>query len=293
MNFDWLKFKKKQPEPPKPEQVTIPVYRPARVEFPQPPKEDISDATLVTSSLASMNNQMNQINQKNQTQQPNQPNQEFQTNQLGQINQINQSSKTSDDARLYLEKVRAKENDLAMSFAAGNINRKQFEEIYAGYQREIRMIEQFLTDNPESQEWKNQMSEGQSILIRKRHRPDMVGFSIYDLRSGLPIKTRGDFGVDPALFVPMLFAYQSATREIFGGEVRLTQIEGGKWLCFLPGSLTSTIALFTNEPTSQQLKSLEQAHKVFEEANQNQLNREIINPDALVLPHDYYLKNSS
>jgi len=291
--WNWLKRNKKQTEPPKPEQATIPVYRPPRVEFSQPPEEDLSDATLVTASLASMTNQMNQINQEIQTQPHNQPNQEFQTNQSGQINQINHSSKTSDDARTYLEKVRAKENDLAMSFAAGNINRKQFEEIYAGYQREIRMIEQFLTDNPESLEWKSQVSEGQSILIRKRHRPEMVGFSIYDLRSGLPIKTRGDFGVDPALFVPMLFAYQSATREIFGGEVRLTQIEGGKWLCFIPGSLTSTIALFTNEPTSQQLKSLEQAHKVFEEANQNQLNREIINPDALVLPHDYYLKNSS
>jgi hypothetical protein len=291
--WNWLKRNKKQPEPPKPEQATIPVYRPPRDEFIQPPEEDLSDATLVTASLASMTNQMNPINQENQIPQYNQPNQEFQTNQLGQINQINQSTKTSDDAHSYLEKVRAKENDLAMSFAAGNINRKQFEEIYAGYQREIRMIEQFLTDNPESQEWKNQVSEGQSILIRKRHRPEMVGFSIYDLRSGLPIKTRGDFGVDPALFVPMLFAYQSATREIFGGEVRLTQIEGGKWLCFIPGSLTSTIALFTNEPTSQQLKSLEQTHKVFEEANQNQLNREIINPDALVLPHDYYLKNLS
>lgn len=291
-NLNWWKRNKKQPEPPKPEQATIPVYRPPRDEFFQPPEEDLSDATLVTASLASMTNQMNPINQET-IPQYNQPNQEFQTNQLGQINQINQSTKTSDDAHSYLEKVRAKENDLAMSFAAGNINRKQFEEIYAGYQREIRMIEQFLTDNPESQEWKNQVSEGQSILIRKRHRPEMVGFSIYDLRSGLPIKTRGDFGVDPALFVPMLFAYQSATREIFGGEVRLTQIEGGKWLCFIPGSLTSTIALFTNEPTSQQLKSLEQTHKVFEEANQNQLNREMINPDALVLPHDYYLKNLS
>jgi len=292
MNFDWLKFKKKPPEPPKSEEVTIPVYRPPQAEFSQSSEEDFGDATLVTASFASLTSQMNQTNQEHQTQQQNQENQGFQTNQVGQINQANQSSKTSYDARLYLEKVRAKENDLAMSFAAGNINRKQFEEIYAGYQREIRMIEQFLTDNPESQEWKNQVSEGQSILIRKRHRPEMVGFSIYDLRSGLPIKTKGDFGVDPALFVPMLFAYQSATREIFGGEVRLTQIEGGKWLCFIPGSLTSTIALFTNEPTSQQLKSLEQAHKVFEEANTNQLNREIINSDALVLPHDYYLRDS-
>ena len=236
------------------------------------PSPDLpGDVTLVAPSYAAQVKQFNAV----QAVEPN-----------------NQVSKTSDDARDYLEKVRAKEDALAMRFAAGYINRKQFEELYASYQQEIRMIEQFVNENPESQEWKKQVSDGQSILIRRRHAAQMVGFSIYDLRTGLPLKTEGDFGVDPALFVPMLFAYQSATREIFGGEVRLTQIQGGKWLCFIPGTQTSTIALFNNEPSQQQLKNLEQSHKVFEDANANQLKREMIDSDALVLPHEYYLRHT-
>jgi hypothetical protein len=256
-------------EPPKPIEQTIPVTRPEEQEFSLPPAEYSSDATLVAPSYASQVKQ--QVN-------------------LPVAEPVNPVRKTSDDARDYIEKVRQKEDALAMRFASGTINRKQFEELYASYQQEIRMVEQFMSQNPESQDWRNQVTDGQSMIIRRRHQSEMTGYSIYDLRSGLPIQTRGDFGVDPALFVPMLFAYQSATREIFGGEVRLTQIEGGKWLCFIPGKVTSTIALFNNEPTQQQLKNLEQSQKLFEEANAHQLQREMIDPDALVLPHDYYLK---
>lgn len=276
--FEWLKRKKKAPEPPRGmEEPTVPVQRSVHVDVPVPPVDVPGDVTLVAPSYA--------VQARQAAAQKPEP--------LPRPEANNQVNKTSEDARDYMEKVRAKENALSMRFAAGYINRKQFEELYASYQQEIRMIEQFVNGNPDSQDWRNQVSDGQSILIRRKHAAQMIGFSIYDLRTGLPLKTKGDFGVDPDLFVPMLYAYQSATREIFGGEVRLTQIQGGKWLCFIPGKQTSTIALFNNEPTQQQLKNLEQSHKVFEDANANQLRREVIDPEALVLPHDFYLRNTN
>jgi hypothetical protein len=291
--FDWLKRRKKNPAPTQAIEPTVPVRRSASIhETLEPAQNPVQpteinpttnsypdDATLIASSYAVQARQAGSSGT---------------TGELNGGNPVNQPSKTSDDAREYLEKVRAKEDALAMRFASGNINRKQFEELYANYQNEIRIIEGFLTDQDrsDSQDWRNQVNDGQSILIRRRHAAQMIGFSIYDLRTGLPLITKGDFGVDPALFVPMLFAYQSATREIFGGEVRLTQIQGGKWLCFIPGTQTSTISLFNNEPSQQQLKNLEQSHKVFEDANANQLKREIIDPDALVLPHEFFLRTS-
>jgi hypothetical protein len=303
--FDWLKRRKKNPEPNHPMEPTVPVRRaPPAVTTPipvvtpvQPAESDplsnsyTDDATLIASSYAI---QARQVGTSGNTGELNENavGLNGSNNGLNGNNSANQPSKTSDDAREYLEKVRAKEDALAMRFATGQINRKQFEELYANYQQEIRMIEQFLTDkgSSDSQDWRNQVTDGQSILIRRKHAAQMISFSIYDLRNGLPLITKGDFGVDPALFVPMLFTYQSATREIFGGEVRLTQIEGGKWLCFIPGNLTSTIALYNNEPSQQQIKNLEQSHKVFEDANANQLNREVVDPDALVLPHEFFLK---
>jgi hypothetical protein len=196
---------------------------------------------------------------------------------------------TRDQAKAYLERVKTKINSLAERFAAGNINRAQFQELYAHYQQEIQTIESILAVNPDSDEWKKAITEGQSILIRRRNRAAVLGFSIYDNGSGMPLRSLGQFGLDPALFVPMLSSYRSATKEIFGGGMRSTQIEDGKWLCFVPGKITTTMALFNMEPSSQQLKSLDELQQIFESANEQQLNSNSVQPDLLVCPHEFFI----
>ncbi|MEN6480659.1 MAG: hypothetical protein ABFD29_00560 [Anaerolineaceae bacterium] len=49
------------------------------------------------------------------------------------------------------EKVSA----LAQRFASGAINRQQLQELFSLYQEEIQNLEQFLSINPESDEWKS------------------------------------------------------------------------------------------------------------------------------------------
>lgn len=196
---------------------------------------------------------------------------------------------TQGQAKVYLERVKTKINSLAERFAAGNINRAQFQELYAHYQQEIQTIESILAVNPDSDEWKKAITEGQSILIRRRNRATVMGFSIYDNGSGMPLRSLGQFGLDPALFVPMLSSYRSATKEIFGGGMRSTQIEDGKWLCFIPGKITTTMALFNMEPSPKQLQSLEELQNIFENANQKQLNSDSVQPDLLVCPHEFFI----
>jgi len=143
--------------------------------------------------------------------------------------------------------------------------------------------------DPTSEDWKKSVSEGQSMLIRRRAQAQVLGFSIYDKESGIPLRNMGKFGVDPALFVPMLSAYRSATEEIFGGGVRSTQIEGGKWLCFVPGKITTTLALFTMEPSNQQMTALEDLQVLFENANANTLGKPGLDPAVLVCPHEFFV----
>ncbi len=119
-----------------------------------------------------------------------------------------------------------------------------------------------------------------------------LGFSIYENASGMPLKSLGEFGVDPALFVPMLSAYRSAAEEIFGAGLRSTQIEGGKWLSFVPGKLTTTLALFSTEPSAKQMKTLEEVHRLFERANARQLGRQPMNVDGLVCPHEFFINHT-
>jgi hypothetical protein len=190
-----------------------------------------------------------------------------------------------------LKKLHAKIDATAERFARGEINPVQFQELYAHYQSKIQEMEQFLAMNPDSEEWKNLVGDGQSIILRKRYAARLSGFAIYDHRNGMPLKTIGNFGLDPGLFVPMLYAYQSATKEIFGGAVRSTQIEGGKWLCFVPGKLSTTLALFTTEPSQLQLKNLGKIHSVFENANADKLMITPVDESTLVCPHEYYLSH--
>ena len=197
-----------------------------------------------------------------------------------------------EQAQVYLAKLHGKIDALASSFAAGNINRLQFQELYAHYQRELQAVEAAVTLSPTSDEWKDAINEGQSILIRRRNRASVLGFSIYENATGMPLHSLGQFKVDPALFVPMLSSYQTATAEIFGGGMRSTQIEGGQWLCFVPGRFTTTLALFNLEPSTRQLKALEEMQGLFETANRERMAAQPIRLELLVCPHEYFIGHS-
>lgn len=208
-----------------------------------------------------------------------------------EIRKSGRDQKTSirDGADAYITKLRSKIAALAERFASGNLNRSQFESLYYHYQREIRKIERIIEYHPETDRWKKAVSEGQSILIRRMNAARLSGYSIYDNRSGMPIMTEGRFGVDPDLVVPMLFAYRSATQEIFGAGIRTTQIESGEWLCYVPGRFTTTIALLSAEPSKTQFKKLGELQEVFENANENSLETQPVDFHALVIPHKFFV----
>ncbi len=194
-----------------------------------------------------------------------------------------------DAAQQYLEKLQDKIGRLADDFANGTINRQQFQELYAHYQREMRAVETLIQVNQEESEWGDAFQEGQSVLIRQQHAAKARGYAIYENSSGMPISTLGKFEVDPALFVPMLSSFRSATAEIFGGSIQATAIEGGRWLCFVPGKFTTMMSIFTAEPAKKQLDFLEQLHRLFEKANRTLLANSPVDASELVFPHEQFL----
>jgi hypothetical protein len=208
------------------------------------------------------------------------------------VNQVKPLSSVTDpqeDAHAYMAKVQSKINKLAEEFASGLINREQFQELYDHYQRELRTIETWMDLEPKSNAWRDARTEGKSVVIRKQHMARILGYAIYKNDSGMPIATIGRFQVGAALVVPMLSSYRSAAREIFGAGMRSSQVENGRWLCFVPGEVTTLIALFSIEPAARQLKSLDHVHRLFERANRHLLRNTIINPNSLVLPHQSFV----
>lgn len=192
-------------------------------------------------------------------------------------------------AAAYLDRVREKLRRLAEDFNAGSINRAQFQNLYVHYQNEIRNIEEMLAAAPTSEGWKAAVTEGQSLVIRRQHLARAVGYAIFENQSGMPVSTLGQFELDPALLVPMLSSYRSATKEIFGAGTRSTEIEDGRWLCFVPGEFTTMLAVFTTEPAEKQLEYLDELHRHFEQANRRHLERPSLDPDNLVFPHAFFL----
>jgi hypothetical protein len=90
--------------------------------------------------------------------------------------------------------------------------------------------------------------------------------------------------VDTALLVPMLSSYRAATREIFKAGMRSTVMENDQWLCFVPGNFTTLIALFSLEPSSLQLGTVERLHRDFEDANRPALAKGNFDPTVLAYP---------
>lgn len=193
------------------------------------------------------------------------------------------------DVDEYLERIDKKINKLAEEFAQGTVNREQFQQLFEHYQRERTAIQNWKDSTEARGDWKDISNEGESIVIRSKHTAKVLGYAIYANESGMPLTTIGDFDIDPDLAVPMLSSYRSATKEIFGGEMRSTEIEGGQWLCFVPGSSTTMLALFTREPAARQLQIMEDLHRLFEKANRRHLAEAPIDPQVLAFPHASYL----
>ena len=69
-----------------------------------------------------------------------------------------------------------------------------------------------------------------------------------------------------------------------------TKIEDGQWLCFARGAYSTTVALFSTEPSGKQLRKLEGLQKLFEDANKTPLAISPVNPDELVTtPFEFFL----
>ena len=185
----------------------------------------------------------------------------------------------------YLGKVSDKMMKLAEDFAQGRVNRAQFEELYRHYLNERSAIEKLLDAQPASPAWKNVVTAGESVLIRRKHAALPLGYAIYVNATSALLRSVGGFRIDPAVLVSMLSAYRSATAEIFGSGIKSSEIEGGRWLCFVPGMYTTLLVVFSVEPARLQMEMLEQLHAHFERANRPTFEAGLPDAAKLVYPH--------
>jgi hypothetical protein len=193
----------------------------------------------------------------------------------------------------FIAEIHAKMNKLVEEFSQGLINRTQFHQLYERYQKRIMSVAQLIVeDDPAT--WREAV-EGteETIVIKQRLMAKALGMAIYDNNSGMPIETLGNFNVEPELLVPMLSSYQSAASEIFRAGMRSTAMDNGNWLCFVPGALTTLVALFSLEPSPNQLETIERLHRDFERANAQALEQGNVDPEMLAYPFLSFIQRGS
>jgi hypothetical protein len=181
----------------------------------------------------------------------------------------------------YSNRVRSKLAALVEDFAQGRVNRAQFEVLYAHYQKERDAVEKLIASQPSSDAWRMAMTEGQSVMIRRRLGSRVLGYAVYADEDPTPLRVYGEFAELDAKQLASLLDYLDEKKSL----ITVTNFDQkATCLCIVPGELATLFVLFSTEPARIQIQLLQDLHQHFERANYRVLARSFYKPGDLVFP---------
>ncbi len=180
--------------------------------------------------------------------------------------------KTPTDARRFLERLRAKTTQVVQDYSTGVINQRQFQAIYSHYQRQRVAVEKALIEMPGSGAWRAAATEGLTSFLRQQHAAQVLGYTVYETASGAQLTQVGEFDPDDKLLERTLSEFRSGEHAQFGSGLMYTEIEGGRWLCCVPGRYTTLAVIFSAEPAAIQLNTIRDSHRDFELVNETSVS---------------------
>lgn len=198
--------------------------------------------------------------------------------------QAPQDEETEHEGWEYLNKVRAKLDNLVQDYSRGWVNQAQFEELYAHYQRERESVARLIAMQPSSDAWRMAVTEGQSISIRRKLAARVLGYAVFTNTSHTPLRVYGEFSTLSDRWIkPLLTKVQKEINQTFVTSSFETGSKEAAYLCAVLGQYATLLVLFSAEPARVQIQQLEDLHCHFEQANARLLERERY--DDLVFPY--------
>ncbi|MAS37892.1 MAG: hypothetical protein CL610_28105 [Anaerolineaceae bacterium] len=190
----------------------------------------------------------------------------------------------SPDSVLALDTLRKKMEDVAGEFAAGKINRTQFNAIYGRYDEQRMIIERIVERNPGSDAWKQVLrSGGQTAFLRDHFVARCLYFMVYRLNWATPLMMGGPRQPDMDDIEPVLATLFNKDQRPHTGLARKA-LGNGHWLVLAVGENALTIALYNLEPAKMQLSRVRDLHNDFERANRMTLLRGTRTLEKMVFP---------
>lgn len=185
----------------------------------------------------------------------------------------------STHAEDFRAQVQQKIRNLVAEFSAGQISREQFNILYERYIGQLRLTQDVMDHEDDNDE-----AHVSTIAIRRATAGHAVGMGVYHHRSGLMIETMGAFDLPPSALSGILNELLSRIERREYIKPLLKRAAGGLWLVFIPRRYTTTITVFRNEPSAQQIEELDHIQHDFEEANRRLLDVPEVDTKQLALP---------
>lgn len=172
---------------------------------------------------------------------------------------------------------------VASEFAAGRINRAQFNAVYGRYDEQRTIIERILERNPESDAWKPVVRPGHTSFLLDHFEARCMYYLVYRLNSATPLTMGGAQQPDMAQIEPVLTAVYNMQKRPENGLAR-KDLGGGQWLVLALGSYAVTLVMFNLEPAAAQMNRVRDLHNDFERANRSALERGTRTLEKMVFP---------
>ncbi|MBZ0303737.1 MAG: hypothetical protein K8J31_28615 [Anaerolineae bacterium] len=193
--------------------------------------------------------------------------------------------------RQALDILRTKMEAVANEFAAGKINRAQFNAIYGHFDEQRSIIERLLERNPDSNAWEQVFQAGHTSFLRDHFEARCTSYLIYRLNWPTPLMIGGPQQPNMDQIEPVLSALQGMDGRPPSGLARKL-LNTGQWLVLALGGYALTIALFNLEPSASQLNRVRDLHNDFERANRSALARGTQTLDKMVFPQRALVETS-
>ena len=186
--------------------------------------------------------------------------------------------KTPAKARQFLERLRAKTDQVVQDCTDGVINQNQFEAIYSHYQRQRIAVEKALIEMPGSGAWRAAAVEGHTTFLRQQHAATVLNYGIYETTSLKALAQVGDGDIDSQRLTSLLTDLGAQSKE---QSVHQLEIDDGRVLAVVEGRFSILVAIFSAEPATLQLQMIQDLHRDFELLSDASLSHDDLSQLAL------------
>ncbi len=194
------------------------------------------------------------------------------------------------ELRRRLETLDGKIARLEQDFQQGRINASQYRAIYRHYMGQREVALRMRQTYPDSNRWEMVLEEGKTRFLLQLNEAACYSVGLYNIKSKERIFVDGEMPESAEDAMALLGTFSTSDDESPDGRLFATTSDSGETLLLIPGAFTVSLAVFSQDPPSWQVRALHEVHRNFEAANRPALLRD--ETENLIFPDlSRFIKN--